>query len=238
MITIRNGSRGSAVMLLQQLLNITADGIFGKKTEVAVKAFQSAHSLTADGIVGPRTWKTLGDPSLPDCEIPCEDIKQFASPHGSMTYGPDKSYSTYKSGGCGVTSFAVVQRAYGLAPAGEKATDTVQRLGRYAWTHGYRPKGSGTSAGLFKTNGCRYTYTGSAVKIEQALREGKLVILLIKAGFPNGYSGSGHYIVAYGIRGDTVLLRDVGSSAASRQKAPLSGITQGLKAAYIMEVST
>lgn len=221
--------------LLQTALGITADGIFGKQTESAVRAYQQAHGLTVDGIVGSKTWAALGV-SLPDVQIACEDLKQFAEPHGSMIYGKDKTYSTYKSGGCGVVSFAVVQRAYGLAPEGESATQTIQRLGAYSTTHGYRIKGNGTTAGLFNTNGTRCTSTTSAVKIEDAIRAGKLVILLIKAGFPNGYGGTGHYIVAYGIKGDTVLLRDVGSSAAARQKAPLSKIAKGLKNAFIMEV--
>lgn len=36
-----------------------ADGIFGKDTKVAVKAFQSANGLAPDGDVGPLTWKKL-----------------------------------------------------------------------------------------------------------------------------------------------------------------------------------
>jgi peptidoglycan hydrolase-like protein with peptidoglycan-binding domain len=35
------------------------DGIIGKNTIAAVKAFQTAHSLTADGIVGAKTWAAL-----------------------------------------------------------------------------------------------------------------------------------------------------------------------------------
>lgn len=237
MTTLRYGSRGDDVRKLQQLLNagLTVDGIFGINTQKAVKAFQKAHGLTVDGIVGLKTWTALGIEPEPAVIIPCEDIKQGAAPHGTMTYGPNSGYSTYASGGCGPTSFAVVQRAYGLVPAGETATQTVQRLGRYAWEHGYRIKGSGTTAGLLGTNGTKYTQTSKAATIETALRAGKLVILLIKAGFPNGYGGSGHYIVAYGIQDGYVLLRDVGSSKTGRQKALLSKITTGLKGAYVME---
>ena len=235
MSTIKRGSRGSAVSLLQTALGITSDGIFGKQTESAVRNYQQAHGLTVDGIVGAKTWAALGV-TMPDVVINCEDLKQYTSPHGSMVYGKDRTYSTYKSGGCGVVSFAIVQRAYGLAPAGEVSTDTIQRLGAYSTAHGYRIKGNGTTAGLFGTNGTKYTSTTSALKIEDAIRAGKLVILLIKNGFPNGYAGTGHYIVAYGIKGDTVLLRDVGASAAARQKAPLAKITTGLKNAFILEV--
>ena len=64
--TLRNGSRGDEVEELQALLNakygfnLDVDGIFGAKTEAAVKAFQRAHGLTADGVVGPKTRKALG----------------------------------------------------------------------------------------------------------------------------------------------------------------------------------
>ena len=37
----------------------TIDGVFGKKTKVAVQAFQLDNNLTADGIVGKKTWARL-----------------------------------------------------------------------------------------------------------------------------------------------------------------------------------
>ncbi len=35
------------------------DGIYGPKTEAAVKRFQSDRRLVVDGIVGPNTWRKL-----------------------------------------------------------------------------------------------------------------------------------------------------------------------------------
>jgi tetratricopeptide (TPR) repeat protein len=62
------GSRGAAVKALQGKLAIDADGIFGAKTQQAVRDFQSHHGLAADGIVGPKTFAKLfdgGDESRP-----------------------------------------------------------------------------------------------------------------------------------------------------------------------------
>jgi peptidoglycan hydrolase-like protein with peptidoglycan-binding domain len=35
------------------------DGVYGPKTETAVRAFQSVSGLEVDGIVGPKTWAKL-----------------------------------------------------------------------------------------------------------------------------------------------------------------------------------
>jgi hypothetical protein len=62
---VRQGSRGSDVAELQRRLNdqgfeLTADGIFGRRTDAAVRAFQQQNALDVDGIVGPLTWSALG----------------------------------------------------------------------------------------------------------------------------------------------------------------------------------
>jgi len=58
--TLRIGSRGNDVKLLQgKLCNLTADGIFGKITKLAVQGFQLRNGLLADGIVGKNTWAKL-----------------------------------------------------------------------------------------------------------------------------------------------------------------------------------
>ena len=57
--TIKRGSRGNDVKVLQQNLSLYVDGIFGELTEEVVKEFQASHDLTVDGIVGPKTWKAI-----------------------------------------------------------------------------------------------------------------------------------------------------------------------------------
>lgn len=66
MITLKLNSRGEDVKTLQKKLNefmpygLTVDGIFGAKTETAVKDFQYHKGLSIDGIVGKNTWAALG----------------------------------------------------------------------------------------------------------------------------------------------------------------------------------
>lgn len=60
MKTIKIGDRGTEVKTLQQKLGVTADGIFGTKTRIAVMDFQRKYGLTPDGIVGAKTWSKLG----------------------------------------------------------------------------------------------------------------------------------------------------------------------------------
>ena len=65
--TLKKGSKGEAVKALQIFLNLngyqcgSADGIYGSKTETAVRAFQKAHPEcgTPDGIVGIKTWRVI-----------------------------------------------------------------------------------------------------------------------------------------------------------------------------------
>lgn len=62
--TLRRGHRGLDVQRLQELLiragyQVDADGIFGRNTLAAVKAFQTAQEIKVDGVVGRQTWTAL-----------------------------------------------------------------------------------------------------------------------------------------------------------------------------------
>ena len=61
---LRNGSRGPDVKSIQQSLGMARDeqdGIFGPKTEAAVRAFQQEAGIQVDGVVGPETRAALMD---------------------------------------------------------------------------------------------------------------------------------------------------------------------------------
>lgn len=55
----KRGSTGAMVKQIQKALQVYPDGIFGKLTEEAVKAFQAKNGLEPDGIVGPATLAKL-----------------------------------------------------------------------------------------------------------------------------------------------------------------------------------
>ena len=68
---LRSGSTGPNVVVIQTALNRISqsypaipkipvvDGIFGRRTEAAVRKFQSIFNLTADGVVGSATWYAI-----------------------------------------------------------------------------------------------------------------------------------------------------------------------------------
>lgn len=63
--TLRNGSRGVYVLILQDALNAlgfstnSLDGFFGNMTLSALKGFQCSNGLNADGICGCATWTRI-----------------------------------------------------------------------------------------------------------------------------------------------------------------------------------
>lgn len=81
-IQVAEGSRGDAVRAVQEELKIRAgvgnpdldvevDGIFGPRTDAAVRIFQegvsrAVPSFPVDGIVGPLTWQALTGGMLAD----------------------------------------------------------------------------------------------------------------------------------------------------------------------------
>lgn len=61
---LRLGSKGPDVVRLQQELQslgyaLTADGVFGARTQTVLKQFQQQTGLLVDGIAGPATWSAI-----------------------------------------------------------------------------------------------------------------------------------------------------------------------------------
>lgn len=62
--TLMSGNKGEAVRTLQGCCyarhqSIAIDGVFGSKTDAAVRTIQAQHHLVVDGIVGPKTWPVM-----------------------------------------------------------------------------------------------------------------------------------------------------------------------------------
>ena len=78
---MKNGSRGEAVKALQTLLNKAGfdcgnvDGIFGSKTEAAVRLFQESKGLKVDGIAGEATQNALAIAGATVTEVPANEEK-------------------------------------------------------------------------------------------------------------------------------------------------------------------
>lgn len=74
-VTLRTGSRGDCVRVLQKFLNrynsvysygwpaLTVDGVYGSKTAENVKLYQALRirgtSISVDGVVGTQTWNRI-----------------------------------------------------------------------------------------------------------------------------------------------------------------------------------
>ena len=94
MDVLKKGSKGPAVVTLQEFLKITADGDFGPKTESAVKSWQKKNGLVSDGVVGPKTWAAMGILNTDNAEnlevAKALEIKKHYMPVGTYFPGPVK----------------------------------------------------------------------------------------------------------------------------------------------------
>ncbi|MCU1677476.1 MAG: peptidase family [Frankiales bacterium] len=93
--TLRSGASGAAVVRLQKLLGVHADGEFGPITRRAVIAFQSRHRLAATGVVNTATWNALIAAARASRDG-ARDGSVFACPvdgpvHFTDTYGDPRS---------------------------------------------------------------------------------------------------------------------------------------------------
>lgn len=82
---ISYGSQGDDVKYLQETLNnagykLDVDGIFGTKTQEAVRNYQKANGLAVDGIVGTKTWGSI--------EGGGKSSSSATSPTTPFTYNP------------------------------------------------------------------------------------------------------------------------------------------------------
>nr|WP_207719352.1 M14 family metallopeptidase [Clostridium sp. cel8] len=110
-LILRIGNRGNEVMRVQSVLKKlgynpgVVDGIFGVKTENAVKRFQKMNGLEADGIIGENTYRVL---------------KRFIEGYDYYTISPgDTLYNIAQRYGTKVESIVIANpqvKPFGLIP--------------------------------------------------------------------------------------------------------------------------
>lgn len=59
MKALKRGSVGKDVRRVQKKVGVIDDGVFGRRTEAAVKVWQRSHGLKDDGVVGVLTWSKM-----------------------------------------------------------------------------------------------------------------------------------------------------------------------------------
>jgi hypothetical protein len=84
------GDSGGCVEAIQQMLNVSPDGTYDKKTEDAVLRFQAEKGIFRDGSVGPCTWGRFMNLPIHDvCKSPLAErtIRQFQEENSLVVDG-------------------------------------------------------------------------------------------------------------------------------------------------------
>ena len=139
---IKSGSRGELVELVQLMLHEkgyscgSADGIFGTKTESAVRSYQKAKGLSVDGIVGTNTYAKLFTECLLKDGSRGELVKAMQTRLNEQGYGAGTADGIFGSN----TEQAVkaLQSAAGIATDG--------KVGKNTWTALLDGKAAGVPA--------------------------------------------------------------------------------------------
>jgi hypothetical protein len=122
---------------VQAALKLPADGVFGRQTAHAVRAFQRQHGLKADGVVGPATWAALG------VRDPGKTLHQQRTHHNG---GGGRAHHASRGGAhhgthVGGTSVADLQHALGLPADGVFGRQTARAVREFQRHHGLRADG-------------------------------------------------------------------------------------------------
>jgi zinc D-Ala-D-Ala carboxypeptidase len=170
---LRSGSAGSDVRFLQQeLKNLgydpgTVDGIFGPRTERAVKNFQADQGLVVDGKVGKQTWVALArsDSNLPtdDTSWPAQLAQRILN-HGNIALWPHSPTNSSSSDGADARSnvrdtangLAARRSDYGNAPGGSVYLDTRLLNGLLRLANDYSFRINSIAGGSHSANSRHY----------------------------------------------------------------------------------
>jgi len=193
---LRNGSRGTEVVELQNLLNssttpspnLQPDGIFGQNTRRAVLAVQRANWLVADSEVGPCTWATL------------RGTERYNILHRVTLVAQQDPSACWLAATSMLLSQSFTRAsvpAHLLASDGGLLNDSALNDARH--TRAY--------ARHFNLR-MHYPQSWTAAGLAGVLRSGPAAthILWNVSGYVSGTGSSGHFAVIAGIRGDGTAL--------------------------------
>lgn len=147
---IQKGSKGDEVLTVQKSLKAKGfdpgpiDGIFGSKTEAAVRAFQEKNGLQVDGIVGPKTGGALGMLKDEGAEAAArvERMERGSGMKAKMeTVTPEKATEAAKkqaatkaSSGMEALKKAEASAAAKAKADADKATEAAEKVGGSLWS--------------------------------------------------------------------------------------------------------
>lgn len=138
---------------------------------------------------------------------------------------------TIGTSGCGPTCAAMVIseiKGYPVYP-----TDCC----KWSEKHGYRTDNNGTSWSYFVPQFAAYDiqcngYTGDVNAALSALKDGKMVIALATKGL---WTSSGHFILAYCVKGNKVYINDPNSTNKAKEEADINIFRQQCRKFWIVE---
>ncbi|KJS68648.1 MAG: hypothetical protein JL50_02890 [Peptococcaceae bacterium BICA1-7] len=211
MQTVRRGSKGQAVAMLQGMLNELGfncgrvDGSFGPATDKAVRQFQAAHGIVADGVAGPQTWGVLTSEKAKQNEAGEPVYYSQVDPRwrGVPFTSVGNKQQTIGSSGCGPTCMAMV-----LATWRNRGITPVQTC-QLAVDGGFRTANSGTAWAYFgwiaSKFGLKFKQTSLVADAVEALKSGALVVASMGPGY---FTRGGHYILPWKVDGNLILCHD------------------------------
>lgn len=149
---LSKGSTGSGVRKLQETLNrngysLSVDGVYGDKTQSAVRDYQRKKKLAADGIAGEATWQKLrsGEAELP-VVTPTYEVMGNGGAAVQSVRATGTTQATQSSGKQSYYNAPAAQKndagEYGYDPSGNSAYQ--EALKKLKEMEGSRPEYAGT----------------------------------------------------------------------------------------------